>query len=323
MPFTEIIGQETPIRILQTGLRNKKLSHAYLFSGPAGIGKKALAMALAKAVFCEANEENACGTCRECRKMESGNHPFLFVVQPDGASLKIDQMRDLQKRFTFKGEEMHVAIIEQAERMTIQAANSLLKFLEEPRARSLVILLTENRQAILPTIQSRLQCIALNPLSPKRMEQILLEQGYHEAYVKCAVRMAASTSGATSLIEQEWFAEIRSLMIQLAKESYSGFSAAALTLQKHWAKARVADYTDAMLDFFTIWFRDFIHIRSEHSERVTFVDQLDWLTAHAFKQKLSFWIACMDHAAEAKKRLRYNVNPQLALEQFLIRIQGE
>src|SRR5690606_29783848 len=134
MSFQRIPGQEQAKRILQSGLTGNKVSHAYIFHGPAGTGKKALAMAFAKGLLCERRGADSCGECLACRKVDSGNHTSLHLIAPDGASVKIDQIRELQKQFAYRqsaGSGPQVYIVEEADKLTTQAANSLLKFLEE------------------------------------------------------------------------------------------------------------------------------------------------------------------------------------------------
>lgn len=323
MSFDSVIGQSKAVHLLQTQLNQHQLSHAYLFSGPAGTGKQKLALALAKALFCVQQQDDACGSCRQCIKVEHGNHPYLYQVKPDGQSIKIGQIRDLQSDFSYKTDERKMAVIYQADRMTVQAANSLLKFLEEPLSACVIVLIAENGQAVLPTIRSRVQMIYLQPLPAKIMEQSLIKQGCKEELARAAVRMTSGTEAAADLAGQEWFAEVRNLVIQLARESQNGSAEALLTLQKQWTAAQLSEHLDSMLDLFIIWFRDIVQIRSGSEQELVFADQYTWLQQHARKWSTSFWVSCMELAVEAKKRLRYNVNPQLTLEQFLIRIQGE
>ena len=175
MSFESIIGQDRAKQMLQNGLRNKQLSHAYIFNGPVGTGKQRMALALAQAIFCEQQSEDACGHCLECRKTENQNHPDLHWVQPEGNTIKIEQIRELQRQFTFRASsaQTKVYVILQADRMTVQAANSLLKFLEEPQSTVVAILITDNGHAMLPTIQSRAQWITFKPAAPFEMFPLL------------------------------------------------------------------------------------------------------------------------------------------------------
>ena len=134
MSIAQLPGQQKAKRILQHALSSGKVSHAYLFTGPPGSGRMAMANAFAKALFCTGGSNDACGHCLECRKFDHGNQPDLHIVEPEGASIKIDQIRELQRELSYKniGSERKIYIIGRVETMTLQAANSLLKFLEEP-----------------------------------------------------------------------------------------------------------------------------------------------------------------------------------------------
>lgn len=323
MSFEKVIGQDKVVKLLQTQLRKGQLSHAYLISGPAGTGKRMLALTLAKALFCKHEQDDACGSCESCMLIANGNYPFLYHVEPDGQSIKIDQIRELQNRFAYKTDETKLAIINQADRMTVQAANSLLKFLEEPISSSIVVLTAENGQALLPTIRSRVQQLHLQPLAASAMEQALVEQGCKAELARAAVRVTSGTEAALALAREEWFAEIRNLVIQLARESRKGSSEALVSLHKSWSKMQLSEHLDSLLDLFVIWYRDLVQVCSGNEERLVFQDQKNWLKQQAQLCSISHWVSCMEYAVEAKKRLRYNVNPQLTLEQFLIRVQGE
>lgn len=130
MSMEQVAGQWKAKRILKHALQSGKVSHAYLFYGASGTGRTAMARAFAKALFCSAGGDDACDHCLECRKFENGNQPDLLTIKPDGQSIKIDQIRDLQRELAYRGSgtSRKVYIVERAETMTLQAANSLLKF---------------------------------------------------------------------------------------------------------------------------------------------------------------------------------------------------
>lgn len=324
MSFQDILGQERAKQMLQNGLRNHKLSHAYLFSGPAGTGKRKMALCLAKSIFCTEQMEDACGNCIECRKVEHHNHPNLHVLEPDGSSIKIEQVRDLQKEFSFRAttNQPKIYLIFQAERMTVQAANSLLKFLEEPQSNIVAILITDNGQAILPTIRSRVQWVPFIPVAPQQMLKHLTEEGHARLLVLPAVHITAGLDGARELFQLNWFAEIRNVMIQLAKESLHHFASASILAHDKVFKAGLLDHMDTLLNLFILWFKDMIHIQCGRKDQIIFIDQTDWLTKHAFTRGSAHWVRCMEQAVETRKRLRFNANPQLALEQFMSQIRG-
>ncbi|RKN65721.1 DNA polymerase III subunit delta' [Paenibacillus ginsengarvi] len=322
MNFQSIPGQERAKRLLQNSLKADKLSHAYIFAGPLGSGRKEMARAFVAALFCSRNRDEACGECLECRKLAHGNHPDLIWVEPDGASIKIDQIRELQQQFAYRSSTSgtKVYILNEAERLTVQAANSLLKFLEEPQTPIIGILITDNGQALLPTIQSRSQWVQFYPIPPEQMKKKLLDEGHAPELVHVAVRLAAGLEAARSLIQINWFAETRNVMIQLMKD-LAGKQPFLVTVQTKVMKSEVAEHLDTLFDMIMLWYKDLIHVCYGSKSSIVYIDQEDLLSRLAFTRDVSIWVECMERAAEARKRLRSNANTQLVLEQFLIDVK--
>ncbi|GAA0353277.1 DNA polymerase III subunit delta' [Bacillus horti] len=309
-------------------LRKDRLAHAYLFVGRSGSGKKELALYMTQALFCPSataqTEFTPCRHCVECKRIEHGNHPDIHWLAPDGSSLKIEQIRELQREFSYRGVETQkkVYIIEHIDRMTTQAANSLLKFLEEPYSGTLALLLTEQKQRLLPTIISRCQELKFPPPSPKQLIHRL-----HETYplplASCAAHITADLEKASHLCEAEWFAEIRSLMIQLLQEE-TGFSLhqGFALIQDRWLPlTKERDQLDISLELLLLWYQDLLYSKVGLEDQFVYIDQTERLKKRAMylsKEKIAEGI---EHILGAKKRLHAHVNPQLLLEQLLIRLQ--
>ena len=157
-------------------IRENKLVHAYLLSGAEGTGKIELAPWIAKGIFC-LNSQNGvpCLKCSECNRIENNNHPDVVTIMPDGLSIKVEQIRYLKSEFNKSGVESDrkVFIIQDAQKMSIGAANSLLKFLEEPSGNITAFLLTSEPQKLLPTIISRCQEVEMQQLTSGQLEQDL------------------------------------------------------------------------------------------------------------------------------------------------------
>ncbi len=167
MAFRGILGQDKALAMVQRTLAKGRIPQAYLFSGPSGVGKRLTAMTLAKALNCLAPVEgDSCDGCQPCRKIEKGNHPDVREIGPEGASIKIDQIRELEEDIAKRPYEgkRKVYIFDQAERMGQEAANAFLKTLEEPAGNAVLILVTVNPEALLPTIRSRCQEVKFRPL---------------------------------------------------------------------------------------------------------------------------------------------------------------
>lgn len=323
MSLEQVSGQWKAERILKNALRNGKISHAYLFHGPSGTGRMEMAREFAKALFCVKGGVEACGECLECRKFENGNQMDLTTVAPDGQSIKIDQIRDLQRDFSYRnsGTNRKIYMIEQADKMTIQAANSLLKFLEEPVSPVVAILITDNSQAVLPTIRSRTQWVPFLPMSPEHMLQTLVAEGAPVLLARVAVQLSAGLGGARQFLQQNQFAEIRNLVIQLGKESLTRFTAAIITAGQQLFKTDLVEHTQLLLSLLVIWFKDLIQFQAGRLDNIVFIDQLDWIGKHAFNRSFAGWVSCIEHTLEASKRIRANVTPQLAFEQLMVNLQ--
>lgn len=325
MSFQEIIGQDTAKQLLQSSLRRREISHAYLFSGPPGSGQMEMAMAFVQALFCTRGGDDACGECLECRKVRHGNHPDLFTIKPEGATIKIEQIRDLQRIFSYRSESGNpkAYIIDESEKMTVQAANSLLKFLEEPPSPAVAILLSDNGRALLPTIQSRAQWVPFSAVNPETMLQILANEGFPSILARSAVHLAAGLGPCRELIQQNWFAEIRNVVLQLGKEIAGRGGSPLITAQQTLFKSGLTDHLDMLFSLFHLWFKDMIHALYHKHDQIVFIDELPFINQHAASRSAEQWIDAMALAAESKKKLRQHMNASLCVEQFLIAVDGQ
>ena len=177
---TQIIGHQKILDQLQHTVASGRIAGAYLFVGPAGVGKERVARYFSQLIFCQQESEPpvVCGNCLACRKVTSGNHPDLQVVRPEGSFLKIGQIRDLQRQVVYEPLEASrkVYILTDVDRMNLEAENCLLKTLEEPPAASVLILLTSNVQALLPTTRSRCQILQFHALPTEELAEILVDR---------------------------------------------------------------------------------------------------------------------------------------------------
>src|SRR5918912_759380 len=190
--FRDILGQEHALSLLQKPLISTRLSHAYLFYGPKGVGKRLTALQFAKALACRVATAEACDTCTSCHKIATRNHPDVVCVSPDGASIRIEHIRAIQRQLSYKPYESQytVIIIDGCESLTPPAANALLKTLEEPPASALVLLLTSKKDALPLTIISRCQQVPFRLLTPAHISAILIQQGMDQATAAIAATLA-------------------------------------------------------------------------------------------------------------------------------------
>lgn len=313
-------------KIMMNSIKKERISHAYLIQGERGTGKEAMATLIAKNIFCKKTSGiEPCQTCRECRRIDSGNHPDVHWIEPDGQSIKTGQVEKLQKEFIYSGFESNkkVYIVSGADTLTLNAANRILKFLEEPSRETIAIMLTENSQSIIPTIRSRCQVIDLKPLHPGKFQEQLIESGMSD---QTAALMSAFTNNlddAVARSQDEWFAEGQKLMIQLM-EKLSGYSHDAyLFIHNHWLKHfKNRDQMEQGIDLLLLAFKDILyaHIQKEDAMIVFQPDdeKLQQLVLIYSQEEL---IQILHNLLQAKRHLRQNVNPTLVMEQITLQIK--
>jgi len=218
--FSQIIGQEKAITFLKRVMAKEKIPHAYLFAGISGVGKTTTAVAFAQAINCrEPINGEGCGRCIPCRQVMSGNFPDLERIDPDGQNIKIEQIRDLNRSFGFKplSGRYRVSIILQAEMMTIEAANSFLKTLEEPPRDNILILNVTEPRALLPTIVSRCQKILFKPIPIQLIARWLMEnQDMDEERALVLAKISEGSIGrAMKMSDSNFFENRHNILLRL------------------------------------------------------------------------------------------------------------
>ncbi|MDU2063852.1 MAG: DNA polymerase III subunit delta' [Sporomusaceae bacterium] len=206
MDWNSIIGHEREIAVLRKVLRQQAVAHALLFDGPVGIGKARIAAVLAKTLLCESDQDEPCGHCLSCRAFAAENHPDFIQVIPAGSSIKIDQIRQLQQEAALSPRfgQRRVFLIDEAEKMTQQAQNSLLKILEEPPGSITFILVAQDLSLLLETIFSRCQRFHFSVISKSLLEAALCQEGWSRSEAQLAARLSqGSVRRARELLSQE------------------------------------------------------------------------------------------------------------------------
>ncbi|MSQ48492.1 MAG: AAA family ATPase [Deltaproteobacteria bacterium] len=214
MLLSGIRGQDAAIAILRNALARDRLAHAYLFIGPAGIGKKQTALALAHAVQCQESPPDGCGACGSCVQVTAGTHPDLRVVGPEAGkqSIAIDQVRDLQRVLSLRPVQgkKKIAILEEAHLLTPQAQSALLKMVEEPSGDALLVLLTLNSASLSRPLLSRCQQVRFAPLPTPVIEEILVRtQDKDPALARTLALYSRGSMGRALVLDPEVFTEER------------------------------------------------------------------------------------------------------------------
>ncbi|WP_251547484.1 DNA polymerase III subunit delta' [Limosilactobacillus caecicola] len=306
-------------------ISNGELAHAYLFVGANGSGKHALAQWLALCLFCahlQAGQPDL--TCSECQRILSGNHPDVVVAKAEGRQIKVDQIRHLKAEFSKSGMEgqRKVFLIEDADKMTVSAANSLLKFIEEPGPGIYIFMLTNNKNAVLPTIQSRTQIVELQPLAPEVVTQQLNDREIPE-YLRTVIHgLTDSASQAAAWVADDWLAKASDSVIQWFKELTNGDALAFVdvqTVMKGLAKDR--ERQQLLLDLMALVWRDAMVLKTQpDNENLHFQQWQQIIGQGIMKYSMNQLIQASQVTLEAHKLLEQNINFQNVAEQQTLRI---
>ncbi|MGM9928020.1 MAG: DNA polymerase III subunit delta' [Bacillus sp. (in: firmicutes)] len=318
--------QPQVFQMLQNSLQKNRIAHAYIFEGERGTGKKDASLLLAKSLYCEKKDsgEAPCNQCINCKRIASGNHPDVHIIEPDGLSIKKEQIQFLQEEFTKKGVESNrkVYIIVEAEKMTVQAANSLLKFLEEPLSDTMAVLISDNAKKILPTIVSRCQMITFHHLSATILQKRLQEQGVNEQTAAIVSQLTNQFDEALEISLDDWFAQAQRKVIELYEALKQNYMKALIYLQEEWFRHfKEKEQIDRGLDFLLLLYKDLLYIQLDKYEAIVFKSKQMELEKYAFQIAQRQIANDMEYILEAKRRLVSNTNPQLVMEQLVLNLQ--
>lgn len=318
--------QPTVLKMLKNSLLKNRVAHAYLFEGMRGTGKKEIALLLTKSLFCEqlVEEYKPCESCNNCLRINNGNHPDVHIVEPDGLSIKVEQIRNLQAEFSKKGvESQHkVYVISHADKMSVSASNSLLKFLEEPNPGTVAFLLTEQVQQLLPTILSRCQVLVFQPLAPQMMIKQLIENGVHPAKAPLLAQLTNNLEEALKLNVDEWFAQAQKIVVKLYEVLKKNPLEAMVTLQGDWfLHFKEKEQIQRGLDLLLLIFKDLLYIQLDRQEQLVFIEENERLRQYALQTSGRRLSDQMSAILDAKRKLQANMNPQLMMEQLVLKLQ--
>jgi DNA polymerase-3 subunit delta' len=322
MFFREILGQDRVIAPLRTAMAKGRLSHAYLFLGPEGVGKAATARALAAALNCTEPraDGDACGSCPSCRRLAAGTHPDLVLIAPTSEShqpqIKIGQIRELRRLTEYPplGGGWRVVIIKPAEALNDEAANALLKTLEEPPDRHLLVLTALGEADLLPTVVSRCHKLAFTPLPlPLVTRELVARRHLTPAQAQLLSALSGGSLGrALKLDPEELLSQRRQVLSDLAQLA-GGPDAAVLDWAQRLAKNRAE--LDSFLLMAQLWYRDLLltHYRAP-AHLLAHQDLQPELDAARAQGTPETWLAKFSALGAAGRHLQANLNPELTLD---------
>lgn len=324
--FKDVVGHKDIIQYIHNAVQENKVSHAYILNGERGSGKKMLASLFAMTLLCEKGGPDPCNECHSCKQADSGNHPDIIRVTHEKPNvISVDDIRkqvnnDIQIK-PYQG-PYKIYIIAEADLMTVQAQNALLKTIEEPPKYAVIFLLTENAEVLLPTITSRCVMLKLRNIRDTLIKKYLMENLKIPDYKAdmCTAFAQGNMGRAIMLANSEYFNEIREEAVQLLKYigemDISEITKAIKRINTY--KLEINDY----LDIIMIWYRDvLLYKATKDMDKVVFKDQMTYIEERARKSSYEGIELILESLEKAKTRLKANVNFDLVMELLLLTIK--
>ena len=309
--FKDVVGHKDILKYISSAVENNRVSHAYILNGERGSGKKMLANLFAMTLLCETGDNEPCGKCHSCKQAESGNHPDIIrVTHEKPNSISVDDIRtQVNNTVDIKPYQgpYKVYIIPQADMMTPQAQNAILKTIEE---------------TLLPTINSRCVMLKLRNIKDTLIKKYLMENLEIPDYKAdmCTAFAQGNMGRAIMLANSDHFNEIREEAVQLLKHisemELNEIVAAVKNISVY--KLEITDY----LDIIMIWYRDvLLYKATKEIDKVVFKDQLQSIKEQARKSSYEGIELILESLEKAKARLKANVNFDLVMELLFLTIK--
>ena len=324
--FNNVIGHEEIIRHLQNAIKTGKISHSYIFAGEPGSGKRLLAGIYAMTLQCEAGGENACGKCESCKRAIGKNHPDIIMVKHEKPNtISIDEIREqVVNDVDIKpySSPHKIYIIPDAEIMTPQAQNALLKTIEEPPEYAVIMLLTSNIDGLLPTIRSRCVRLDLKVVDDGLVKKYLMEHLHipdYQAEIDATFAHGSIGKAKEAATSQE-FADITQKALKILKyaDSMEVYELTEAIKNLSSEKQNINDY----LDIFQFWFRDVLMFKATREiDNLVFKQEINYIREQASQRSYENLEKILEALDKTKVRLRANVNTELALELLFLTIR--
>ena len=294
--FDGVIGNQNIQNKLINSVKENKVSHSYMFVGIDGIGKKIIAKQFAKKILCTNNTQEKCDECKSCIEFDSDNHPDFLYIEPDGNSIKIEQIRYLQNKIQEKPiiSNKKVYIINDANKMTIEAQNCLLKTLEEPPEYSTIILIGNNESAFLNTIKSRCMIITFRPIEDQLVKEYL-EKNYQMMNITSNMLEAFQGSIGKAIILKDKideYQQIEKIIEELDKKNIIDIISESELIYK------------------------------DKDEIMDILEYINIVLLKLAKEKIKF-VNCIKIVEETKMRLNQNANYDMSIDNMLFNMWGE
>ena len=325
--FQDILGNDMVKEHFKKAIENHKISHAYILTGEAGMGRKSIANAFAMTLLCEKGGNEPCMVCHSCKQVLGGNHPdLIYVTHSKPGSIGVDDIREqINDTIMIRPYSSYykIYIVDEAEKMTVQAQNALLKTMEEPPSYAVIILITTNQEAFLPTILSRCVQLKLKPLNDFTVKSYLTEHldiPEKEAEI-CAAFARGNLGKAIHLASSDEFKELFQKVMNIVKNVRSMDIAVLLDCIRE-IKEMSFDIEE-VLDLMQLWYRDVLMFKvTKDMNLLIFKDEYKMINELGEKADYAGLEQILSAIDTARARLEANVNLELVMELLFLTMKN-
>jgi DNA polymerase-3 subunit delta' len=323
MSFKDVLGHSKSIEFLKRAIKKDTLAHSYLFWGNEGIGKKWVALQFAKTLNClqeGVQQDDACDLCLSCKKINDGHHPDVLILEPENQTLKVDQVRQMQRDLAYRPYEgrRRVCILAASDRMAPNMSNVLLKTLEEPPLHTVIILLANNTRLLLPTILSRCQPIHFNPLPIPLVSKWLMKQkGLNEREAHLLASLSEGSPGKALEIQEE----IRQIPREELLKDWVGSKSLPFEKMERWIDSLPSHRENLLLiiEVAKTLLRDLVIVKvSKDGSKLIHSDLFREIAMMASEWSFSSLLNRIEALHQTMIAIRSNANMPLALEAMML-----
>lgn len=318
-----LLGHKWAVDMLRQHVANDTKRHAYLFTGPPGLGRRSLALAFARSLNCTQPPAPGefCSECRDCRQIAAMLHPDLHIIQADqeGGTLKVDQIRELRKSVLLSPYQAkyRIVLLHRFQEANPSAANALLKTLEEAPSKVILLLTADNAEQLLPTIVSRCEVIRLRSLPIPRVEEFLREKGADDAKAQLIASLSAGRPGyALRLVEDESSLEFRNEKLDDFENLLTASRVERFAYAEKIAKEKEG-FRETLILWLSLW-RDVMLRVAGEEDAIANLDRCEMIENLASKLNLAEAKKLLGAAENGIGQLKRNVNARLLIENLLL-----
>lgn len=306
--FQQLVGHQAQVEKLLKAVQQNHLSHAMLFVGPEGVGKKAVAMALTQALLCP-EDSKACGYCPSCLRVEKNSHENLLVIEPEKHQIKIDQAHQVLEFLGLRSlGQNRVIVMDHAEGLNAAAANSLLKILEEPPEGTYFLLIAPSAYHVLPTVRSRCQVLGFAGLTTQQLAKKMPAEDW----------MLAGSLGSLSKLQSLLDPQEKVLRAQFLRWLHLFLHEPVGYMDGDWRELiRQRENGLRIAEYLSFFLRDVVLLQAGQKDEFIFADQMDLLREFA-AQPRSLILAMVHSALQLQSKILQNRDTQLLMEDFWI-----